>query len=329
MQVIFLIIQDNKAINKHYEQKEQNMRLVGDIGGTNVRFAVSDKAGKISNLRVFAKNEHKNISEAIIKYIDLFKVSISECKLAINAPTKEGMPFINHNNWGYDEDIKTQTSIDDIVFYNDLYAHSLSLPFLEDKDKSQIYGATAQKNGTIAIIGPGTGLGASYGVFDGKKNQYKICPSEAGNQIASFVDANQKNILDGLGICPIRWEDVCSGVGISNIYKALFAKEKTTEDIMADLASGSKEARQAFEHFCNFLGVFAHNMSEAFLPFGGIYILGGIFSRVENSQFLQYSSQFVDYFSSNKIYANTQHIVDIPIYVISNKNTALIGLSGI
>jgi len=307
------------------------MRLIGDIGGTNARFALADKQGNISEVKNFLKKDYAAVKDALLAYKTSVAVEITEIVLAVNTPVVEGWPHVNTNNWGYEnKNLVEELNVKRIVFFNDLQAHAMSLPFLKAEDKIQIYGGAANPKGTIAVAGPGTGLGLAYGVYDQTHKKHIFHASEGGNQIASGIDEEQLEIIKKvLKVRPfVRWEDLSSGRGIIALYSALFAEEKPVEEIMDELANGCEKARVVFKLFCEFLGGFVHNVGTTFLPEGGIYIIGGILTRKENIEFLLNQTKFADYYYSPEIYkAHGAYLKNYPIYLVTHFNPALLGLA--
>lgn len=305
------------------------MRLIGDIGGTNARFAVVDAEKNIIRIENMQKKDFANFEDAINAYKQKHGLHFDEVVLAVNAPIKEGFPVINANNWGYENnDIVKSLQVERFAFFNDLKAHAMSLPFLPPEEIRQLKFGKIEPKGSVAIIGPGTGLGVAFGVFDEASGQHIFHPSEGGNQTAGAVGAEQLQILAKVAhVCPsVRWEDLCSGRGIPKIYQSLYDEAKTTEDIMADFAKDCPNAQTVFRHFCEFFGAFLHNIATMLLPSGGIYIVGGILSREENLNFLINHTDFGRFYYADDLYC-TNYLDAYPIFVVTNPSTALVGLA--
>lgn len=303
------------------------MRLIGDIGGTNVRFATVEN-GQLKNIKKFLKKDFHNITDAINKYISLLEEKPNEAVIAVNTPVIGNKPHAGNNDWGYKtETLNEDTGIKKIVFMNDLVAHAMSIPHVEKEEKYKLHGKAEINEGPMAIVGPGTGLGVSYGLFDKQTNKYEFFPSEGGAQIVSVANTKQIDIINKmLKKQPfIRWEELTSGKGIAHLYEALFDEKKTTEVIMQELYKGSKKSLEVFNIVCEFLGILIRNVATTFLPTGGIYIIGGIFNRKENLEILK-ASDFMNYYNFTAPYKST-FIKDYPIYVITHPNSAFIGLA--
>ncbi|MDR1693615.1 MAG: glucokinase [Lactobacillaceae bacterium] len=303
------------------------MRLIGDIGGTNVRFAFVDDKGKISETKKFLKSDFENITKAVITYKSMISKNITEAVIAVNTPVIDNKPHAGSNDWGYKTaTLERDTGIAKIVFINDLLAHASAIPHLTDDHIEKIYGGKKDKEGSVVIIGPGTGLGISYGCYNKDTTKMDYFPSEGGAELAAAADLKQQEIIKKmLKYQPyVRWEELTSGKGISNLYEALYDDKKTTEEIMSDFGKGSEKSREVFGIFCEFLGILARNFAATFLSTGGIYIIGGILNREENLEFFK-KSRFIDYYSFTFSNNKSVFIKDYPIYVITHDNSALVG----
>lgn len=303
------------------------MKLIGDIGGTNVRFAIVNDDGKVENLIKYKKTEFKDVTDALKTYLKTIKIDVKEAVLAVNTLVLDNSPDDENNYWNYNyPKIKEETGLDKITYLNDLVAHASAIPFLKENEKVKIFGKTIHERGPMVVVGPGTGLGLSYGIYNYEQEKYHFFPSEAGNALASFADEENLNFLHKMFSVRrfVRWEEIISGEGIHNIYKALHNEDKTTESIMEELHKDMEKSQQVWDIFCQFLGVLLRNAATTFLATGGIYIIGGILSRPENMERLK-QSKFLKYyhFSSPE---ETVFIKDYPIYIVNHPNSAFLGL---
>ena len=304
------------------------MRLVGDVGGTNVRFACADKQGNITNIKNYLKSDYNNICDAVNAYKKDLSVVCEEVYLAVNAPVRNDKPFINHNNWGYDVDcFLTEFDVKKVMFFNDLQAHAMSLPFLKADEKVLLNGQSSDLEGNLAVVGPGTGLGLAFGLYDKQSMSYKFNSSEGGNQLASGCDEKQQDVIAKIKTkkTSVRFEDVCSGNGLVVLYEALHDIKIDNKKFINDLKDADKKAVEVFVMFCEFLGTFMHNVGAAFLPSGGLYIIGGILADEGNLELLK-KTKFLEYYFSKEFY-NTDYLATYPIYIVKHKNPALLGLA--
>jgi len=311
---------------------KSRIRLIGDIGGTWARLAVANKGGDIVAVTKLWRDDYDNIVHAVNTYKSFLGIEIDEALLAVNTVIEDNVPFFKQHDWGYkNTDFKKEFGVDKIVFFNDLQSHALSIAHLRQNDKERLQNGTAHNpEGVIVVVGPGTGLGIAYGVFDKTSRKHIFYGSEGGNQIIGAVDKEQLEVVSQLlKVRPyVRWEDACSGRGIEALYEALYGEVKKTEDIMADFYENNFKSINVFTNVCNFLGGFLHNIGKAYLPFGGIYITGGVYSnRPKNIEHLK-SSRFLDYYYSEAIYGEMpEYLKKFNIDLVTHFNPGLLGLA--
>lgn len=304
------------------------MRLIADIGGTNVRFAIVDNNKHVENIQKFKKTDFPDITGAIKHYISLLESKPKEAVIAVNTAVLNNKPKVDTKNyWGYNsESILQDTGLSKIIYLNDLYSHAIAIPFLENVSQYQVFGKNPDK-GCVLVIGPGTGLGASYGNYNLDKKAYDFFPSEPGGQIVTAVNEHHQKVIDAIWkIRPfVRWDEMTSGRGITLIYEALYGVKKSTDDIMLELHQGDEKSKEVFEYFCEFLGTLIRNTASLMLSSGGIFIVGGVLTRPENLELFK-KSKFYDYYNYTLL-ENTTHIKDYPIYVVTKPHLPFLGLA--
>ena len=139
-------------------------RLVGDIGGTNIRFAVITAAGSApAQIRSFACASFPGPEAAILHYLaseGLARPPVAAFGIATPL-TGDAVRMTNHP-WAFSiEALRTALGLRHLVFINDFTALALALPRLGGTDLEQIGGGTPQPGAPLALLGAGTGLGVS------------------------------------------------------------------------------------------------------------------------------------------------------------------------
>jgi glucokinase len=132
------------------------------------------------------------------------------------------------------------------------------------------------------VIGVGTGFNCAP-VFETAAGRF-VAPSESGHQnLPARTDADLRlcaHVSTAHGFPAV--EDVLSGRGLERIYAWLGQeeddpREARAADIMAALAAGTDpRALRTAEVFARLLGTVAGNLALIQLPFGGVYLSGGV-----------------------------------------------------
>lgn len=144
--------------------------------------------------------------------------------------------------------------------------------------------------GTISVLGPGTGLGVAHLYRSGK--HYRVQATEGGHIDFAPLDSIEDAILARLRRRHNRVsvERVVSGPGIVDIYQALAALEHRTVPEREDVAiwklgtSGEDSlAAAAVDRFCLALGSVAGDLALAQGGFAGVVIAGGLGYRIRDT----------------------------------------------
>jgi len=305
------------------------LSVVADVGGTNIRLAVCcNKTGETSQLRTFACAEFLTLDAALFQYFSTLSEPVSVLCIGIACPVENDLVAMTNLSWQFSQQaLKEKLQLTELYVINDYTAISLAVPFLADDEKIKIGQGTAEKYGTTAVFGPGTGLGVSHIIHIGQK--WISLDGEGGHISFAPNSSEQADILlllqEQFG--HVSAERLLSGQGIVNIYHAMCRLEgKQVEfhepkDVTeAGLANSCPLARRSLDLFCQVMGGFAGNLALNLACTGGVYIAGGIVPRfVEFFQdsdfrtFFEQKGRFQDYLST------------VPTYLITHDNPGLIG----
>ena len=159
--------------------------LIGDIGGTNARFAMAgeDTAG-IEHESILECADYAAPADAIRNYLDTNELPDPEAIcLAAAGPIVDGHVRFTNNPWSVTaDDLQRTFSIDSVTLLNDFEAIAYAVPQLGKDELMTIglpeAGPPGDGKYTVGIIGPGTGLGAVGLKSDGER--FTVLPSRNG-----------------------------------------------------------------------------------------------------------------------------------------------------
>jgi glucokinase len=263
--------------------------LVGDIGGTNARFAViGDDAGTTERLPDARTADYATIDDAIDAVVERHGLRPRSAMLALAGPiTDEEVPLTNCDWVVAPKRLIGRFGLSDVVLINDFEAQALSLPGLAPGDIDPIGGGRAEVDGTRVVVGPGTGLGA--GALVHAAGMWIPVPGEGGH-----VDFGPKSERD-MAIWPhlerplgrVEAETVISGGGLIRLYRAICAVDgakprlDTPEAVTrVGLAGGEREAAEALALLATYLGRLAGDLALVFMATGGVYLAGGLSAKI-------------------------------------------------
>lgn len=310
-------------------------RLLADIGGTNARFAWQAHAGAvIEEPHTLPCAEHATLADALRHYLrSVGQSAPPACSIAIANPVVGDRVTMTNHHWTFSiAELKAQIGLQRLLVVNDFTALALALPELQAHDLRQVGGASAVPNSAIALIGPGTGLGVSGLVPDGRGGLVPL-QGEGGHVTLAGRTLREKQVLDYLDAKygHASAERAICGRGLVDIHGALqtitaasvMASPVTAAEIVSGaLERGDAVCREALELFCSFLGTTAGNLALTLGARGGVYIGGGIVPRLgEAFDHSPFRARF-----EAKGRFSTSYLAAIPVYVIvAKRSPALLG----
>ena len=277
--------------------------LIGDIGGTNARFALADsKQPGFSREATLQCADYASADAAIRDYLEKVAApSPDVICLAAAGPIVDRRVRFTNNPWSIAADeLAADFSTPSVRLLNDFEAIAYSIPFLTDEDCLTIGlpepAALDDEHYTVGVLGPGTGLG----MVGLRKYGDLIVPIAGEGSHSGFAPESQVQ-LDILVVLRERFDRVSaerlvSGPGLENIYWALarIHGEKRSQlsaaDIFATAADNSDpRAAEAVQVFFEVLGQVAGDLALTLGAANGIFIAGGIAKRhptvLANSRF--------------------------------------------
>lgn len=267
--------------------------LIGDIGGTNARFAIADdKVPGFSDAKTLPCKDYESAETAIKHYLGAVGAELPRviC-LAAAGPIVDSRVRFTNNHWVTSaEDLSAEFAITPVRLLNDFEAIANSIPFLS-KDDCLPIGLPPPKSLEIdhymvAILGPGTGLGAA-GL---RKHGQLFIPiaGEAGHGGFAPETQVQLQILTELRgrFDRVSSERLVSGPGLENIHWALMRihGEKRVHLKPAEIFDAASDdsdplAAEAVQMFFEILGQVAGDLALTLGAEDGVFIAGGVVRR--------------------------------------------------
>jgi len=320
-------------VSKDYGMNEDFPRLLGDVGGTNARWAWQPGAdAPLQDITVLPCAESVSLLDSATRYLDshgLGRPAAASIGVATTV-TGDEIRFTN-SNWAFSvAQLKQLLNVDQCIVINDFTALALSLPVLKAQDLQLLGGGTPAANTAIGLVGPGTGLGVS-GLVPNGRGDYVALSGEGGHVTLSPTDALESNVLEVLRgtFGHASAERVLSGSGLVNLYKALcavlgVAERDLTPQEVSELAIANADAQciQTTQLFSSFLGNLAGNLALTLGAKGGVYVGGGVVPRL-GAAFNR--DVFRNRFEDKGRFRS--YLKDIPCWLITAATPALTGAS--
>jgi glucokinase len=267
-----------------------------DIGGTYARFAIAatGSGGAISlGEEVTLKTEDfATFGDAWAEYARRQGKLPRAAALSIAAPIADEVIRLVNNPWQIRRaTVGEDLGVEAVTILNDFGAVGHAVARLGEEHFAHLAGPDIPlpAEGTLSILGPGTGLGVAHVWRDGSGG-YRVQATEGGHHSFAPIDAVDDALLARLRRRHRRVsaERVVSGPGIVEIH-AVLAAQQGIEVLPLDdkalwqrgIAGDDPLAAAAVRHFCRQLGAVAGDVT---LVQGGtgVVIAGGLGLRVKS-----------------------------------------------
>ena len=325
-------------------------RLVADIGGSNARFGwVAGPGAPVTHVHKLAVAAYAGPVQAAQAYLaDFARPGEPGAPLGAEAGVRGGadpraprhaafavatavagdrVAFTN-SHWAFSRDeVQAALGLESLLLLNDFESLALSLPGLGAAQLRAHGGRLPQTTGTLAVVGPGTGLGV--GAVVQTRCGWVAIAGEGGHATLAPADALESALL----ACVRRQHDhvsaerLLSGIGLPLLHQALgevlgaAPAALTSAEIIAAAQVGSEAlCGRTLDLFCALLGGFAGNVALTLGARGGLYIGGGIVPRFADRFF---ASAFRQRFEAKGRFSG--YLAAIPTALITDTLAALGG----
>lgn len=327
--------------------------LSGDIGGTKTILRLVEVPPNKESFKTI--QEATYMSAKFPDLVPIVKNFLTENQLeqpqiacfAIAGPVFNNTSHLTNLNWQLTASrLQQELSIKQVHLINDFAANSYGVLGLKETEIVPLQSGKVIPETPIAVIGAGTGLGESFLI--GRDGKYLVFPSEGGH--TDFAPSNEleiqllKYLQKKLNLKHISVERVVSGQGIANIYlflrdtnfaaenpeisaqiKAWEQKNSLNIDPGAIIAQGAQQIQdtlclKTMEMFVEAYGAETGNLALKILPYGGIYIAGGIAAK--NLALMKQGSFIKAFLDKGRMSSILQ---DIPLYIVLNPQVGLLG----
>lgn len=275
--------------------------LAGDIGGTKTALAIvriDEMRQSILRMETYPSADYPGLEEIVQEFLSAEPSVPVAAGFGVAGPVRGGVARITKLPWRLEaRRFARRTGIRRVALLNDFVAAAMGLPYLRPSQTVTLSPGRPEKNGPLAILGAGTGLGQA-GVVR-VAGRFEVVPSEGGH-----ADFGPRSPIEDRLVVFLRRrfgrasrDRILSGGGLALIYEFLkrdgFAREKRA--VAAELESASDRAavisrlglsgrdklsRGALETFISIYGSEAGNLALQYRATGGVYVGGGIAPKI-------------------------------------------------
>lgn len=294
------------------------MRLVGDIGGTSVRFAHADR-GLLAEVS-WSSAAFSGVDEALRRYVRHVGEAPSAIALGVAGPVSGRRCVTTNLPWEVDADALSAEFGAPVCLINDFHAAARGLAALGRGDVVQLGGGDRVAGAPVALLGAGTGLGEA--VVSGET----IVPGEGGH--ADFGAGTAREVALAGWLIQERgraeWEDVLSGPGLVTLAHFTFAERGAPVPPWLGQPEAParvlREMPEVAAWFAELYGAEAGNCALRCMARGGVYLAGGVTLHVLPAlRAGGFRRRFEDKGRLGRA------VAEIPVYVVTHPSLGLLG----
>jgi len=255
-------------------------QLVADIGGTNTRVALADSGVlRQGSIRRYANAGRASLSDILRDYLS--ETATTECHgvcVAVAGPVRNGVARMTNLDWEItSEELSAVGGTARIAILNDLEAQGHALSSLDPRHlRSLLPGRPASSQASQLVVGAGTGFNAAP-VHHSAAGTV-VAASECGHmhlpQHGEKEQALARHLAKKHQIATV--EEVLCGRGLAALHHWTSGQDLTPKAFMQALESGEAAARVTGVLYAQILGRVLASFALVHLPFGGIFLLGGV-----------------------------------------------------
>ncbi|MEA5520292.1 glucokinase [Limnoraphis robusta] len=303
----------------------------------------------------YASQAYCDLTPIVIEFLDSAEKSLGTKYIPEKACFGIAGPVVNNTcdltnlSWFLDaKHLEQELNLSKVKLINDFAAIGYGVVGLTPEDLRILQAGEPDATAPIAVIGAGTGLGegfviptaGAYYVFSTEGGHVDFAPrSELEFQLLSYV--RELNNISRVSV-----ERIVSGMGIAAIYQFMrdrnssletpemaevfktwkqeMGKGEKTVDLGAEISKAAARddylCEQTMKLFVDAYGTEAGNMALKLLPYGGLYIAGGIAAK--NLDLMEQGIFMKAFTSKGRI---SPLMEKVPVYIVLNPKVGLIG----
>jgi len=272
--------------------------LLGDIGGTNARFALADVTASSpllsDSVRVYKVNDFSSLPDAASRYLQDVGDQVQRAVIAVAGRVDGDEARITNFPWVISVPRTCQAlGLQRMRLVNDFTAQSMAVLALQHADVVEIGGIPwPGKRGehgndrSYAVIGPGTGLGVG-GLLIRERRPYPLA-TEGGHVDFAPGNPTEIAILQQLSqeFGRVSVERLISGMGLVNIHRALSQiagvdpGPMQPRDVTEGASAGDPRCMRAVDIFCAVFGAAAGDLVLSLGAWDGVFLTGGLVPKL-------------------------------------------------
>ena len=308
--------------------------IVADIGGTHTRFGLW-KEGGLERCVKLKTADFISIPESIAAYQGQHNLGgIKNFAFATAAnPFADGTwHFSNLADHAFSVSEINDAGYKVLLAEDDFSATTRGCLSIAENDNNilTVKKGEGRKGDPKIVLGPGTGLGMGYAVYDVNGKFLKVQKAYGGHMLFTPITQTHRDISDRIAkkrnlTRSVIFEDIACGSSFGVLYEVCcdILDEKPAAHFFADTHHPAFQMALAVFH--ETLGLFAHLSVVTIHGFGGVIMNGGFLDALIERK-LWNPQKFLNAFHQTGVPIVTEDILKTPISIVTDTYISLVGL---
>ncbi|MEL6258827.1 MAG: glucokinase [Pseudomonadota bacterium] len=310
--------------------------LVGDVGGTNVRFALATRNEGGIALERFTKlpgDDFGDFTEAVAAFLERSPSTPTKAMFALAGPCTGGETRLTNRDWPAISatHLEAQHGFRRARLVNDFAAMARGIPELSESDFHDLRPGLPAMASPILVTGPGTGLGLASIVRE-SSGAWRVLEGEGGHAAYAPRTAREVALADRLRaeFGYVSNELIVSGKSFPLVHRALCEvhgvdyQERSAQSVIDAALAGDPVCLDVCEiRAAAILGA-AGDAAMIMGARGGVVLGGGVTRRLE--PFLR-APEALARFSERG--PQSGYLADTPIKMMDSEETPLLGAAAL
>ena len=311
--------------------------LVGDVGGTNIRFGLSELVDGKVVVHDFVKMPGKDYAcfdDALANYLTGQK--LDACALtavfSLAGPPIGGTVALTNRDWIISEsDLTTKFGFQSVELANDFKAMARSVPEIDKNGLEVIRSGQSKSDAPYIVAGPGTGFGVATLINNGH-GRWQVLSGEGGYmayapqtpieiELAKVLRRNRgyvsvEHVCAGIGLIPVH-------TAMCEIYDRAYVETEPRDMLEAAAAGDEMYAEICHIRACGTMTALG-DLVLANGALAGAVLAGGVSERL--ASYLTAESALERFYERGR---NSRFIANCPIWLLTEATAPLIGAGAI
>ncbi|MGC6499054.1 MAG: ROK family protein [Henriciella sp.] len=311
--------------------------IVGDVGGTKVRFALARKTDsgiEIDHIEIFRNADFADFSEAVAAYLGKVDVPVEQGLFAMAGPVdKQGSVKLTNRNWPLVRpcELKYRFGLRDVTLVNDFAAMARAIPEMPDSAFEVVLEGTADPDAPVVVTGPGTGFGVSA-LIRTATNEWRVLTGEGGHAAYAAHTVREAKVAELLSeeYGYVSTEMIVSGAWLQPVHDIISDLHGRPREIVppAEILKRAEEGDAVAEEVCQLRARSIMGATGDLVLIlggqGGVVLTGGVAERM--IKWLRRDGARARFLMRG---THSSFMTDVPVRVLTDGAAPLIGAAAL